>query len=344
MRLLVAPLFLGLVLTSGPAGAGFETPETPSQEVGRQEPPFRPRPWDLSLHAFFGYNSNVQKEVDDDPFFMGDTDSKYFGLTADGVYRFYQTPVWTAGAGLRLDQTVYLEDQDDSVMGPTDDQSDYNLTVINPSLFVNRAIMVAGRPGTVGGSYSLRYEDAKVEAVDNLSHSFSLNSGVRVAPDWEVGAAGTLSWTDFEVEFPDENQDGRDSFYHRTELNVTKHLLRATSLKGSVAYAKNHADGRNFDYDGWSFNGTFRTWVYGPLWSELTAGYDMRDYRGFQSGFTAPPGREEQDIYSVNLTLYWVFGPNWIADAYAGYSRYDSNSSEFESDQTNVGVGLTYKF
>lgn len=323
----------GSTLLAAPSHAGFEAPG-PGPVTSKDL--FDPKNWEITIRTFFGYNDNANTVSKGDPFFTGDTDSTYAGTSINGVITYAVDDTTDVGAALRFDQTVYLSGGNSG----GDNFSDYNMTAVSPSVFAEKRFVVASRPAKVGASYSFRYDRADIEAVGIKAHTVNLNGAINIDPTLQAALDYSVSWNDFSVSFPAPVND-RDSLHTSINLSGTKWFDgRSRSITLALGYANNNADGKNFDYHGYKVGLTGKSRIAGPVWGSVDVSYDMRDYRGF----TPPPTRKRQDIFSAGAQLIWAVDPSWTVDAYYNYSDIDSNNTAFEGSTNDFGLGVTFKF
>ena len=155
------------------AHADFEAPTPGPNTTGD---PFNPKIWEVWARLYVGYDSNVTMTADGDPFFIGDTDSPYLGITAGGLLRYPVTPDVTVGAAVEVDKIWHVARQD--VPDFNSEQRDYDWLSVSPTVFADYSFQVADTPAQVGVSYNFRKdfrpEHAASEALGLESHSVGL--------------------------------------------------------------------------------------------------------------------------------------------------------------------------
>jgi hypothetical protein len=311
-----------------------------------------PRPWDLSIRAFVGYNDNVPLV----PYITSchssppcDLQSFYGGFSINGNYRFIETEQWRAGVGLSFEQVI----QGHSI-GPsccTTDAHDFNLTSLSPSVFGRYFFGFAfGRwimPASAGMTYSYRRDWLPPAHSGVLwqadSHTLQWDLSVDVIRQLKLGLNYSLSFLDFN---PAVTLDARDATAHAVGLSGTYSFqggLRTITL--AYKYGTTNASSSNFDLQ--NSNGIkaqFKTRVYGPVWLVLDAGSTWEDYKGFTGGGIPPPGRKWQRVEEYGPTLLYVLTEHITADLFYRYTGWVSNQRQFEAHRNNGGMGVTYKF
>ena len=333
-----AALCAGLFL-AGAAHADFESPD---RGVAVKDKDPEARPWDLSIRAFAGRDTNVLFTADNTLFFNGRTRSLYGGVSLQGAYRFVQTNAWTVGVAVAADKLIY---EVNKAAGEDDSPNEYNFSSVNPGLFAKRKFMVAGFPAFAGVTYDFYREYQGEFAGDMVSHTIGANAGVQLMRNLDVAVSYSAGEDEFDVEFPDQTLDNRDARRHALGISAKYRLgWHFTSLTLSYLRTDNEAEGENFDFTGDTYGARVETNVAGPLWFALNASKANRNHEGFQSGFIPSPGRTTQEIYDVQAQLLWQITRNWIADAYVIQTSLESNQAEFAADKQNVGFGVTYKF
>jgi|GEM_PF-2044670 len=304
------------------------------------------RPWDLSIRTFFGYNDNVQVVPELPPFFIGDRDSAYGGITVKGAYRFIQTDDWTVGASLVFDQLWYAEEQPKAFVATASDANDYDLSAVQPSLYVDYHFDVMGRKASVGMSYDYRWDDAPIPATGIQAHTLTFRGSIYVLPQLQVSLSYAHGWDNFDVKWPgttalNERDGERDVFSISAKYSFHGGLR---SIKIGYTYYDNDSEGTNFRYDSNGLNVRFESHLIGPLWGAFGFSYSRGDYGGFTGGGVPAPGRQHQESFVYNLQLIWVINRHWSVDFYYKHSDYRSNLSQFEAEVNNVGMGVTFKF
>ncbi|NWG47058.1 MAG: outer membrane beta-barrel protein [Alphaproteobacteria bacterium] len=337
-----AGLAAGLLLLAGPAMAEFEAPSAPGG-IGPSE--FRPSLAGATLRLFAGHDSNVFLVPDRPPFFTGETDSPFVGATLEA---YVVKPIGAGtlfGATLRADRTAHTSDPNNGLMGSTDKPSDYDLTVLNPSLFVERRGEVSGREVALRAAYDYRMEDGEVAAIGLDAHRVTVSLRTNLKSRLGASVSYAIAWEEFEVEFPAPALDARDSTHETVSAELT---YRFPSLKRSLAvqlaWNDNDADGSNFDYDGYTIGAVFDTHLVDRLYAQAGVSYQDRDYEGFTSGFITAPGRTEQQVLTASAKLMMVLSRHITLDLTYDYSDYDANQPQFSGDRsvTTLGASLTF--
>lgn len=311
-----------------------------------------PRPWDLSIRIFGGYNDNVPlvpySTFCRGPFERCAKESFYGGFTTIGSYRLIQNREWLAGVELSFDQVFY--DKNIGNAHSSSDPRDYNLTSLNPSVF--------GRyffgfrygswvlPMSVGMTYSYQSEWLPIKG------PLIWHASVHTLK-WDLGADVTRKLQvkiDYSVSFEDFNRhnsiEARDATTQSVGLSGTYSFhggLRQITL--GYQYGTSNAESRNFDIENsHGIKARFRTRVYGPFWLVLDAGTTWEDYKGFIADFIPPPGREWQRIDEYGAQLLYAVTRHITFDLFYKYTNWDSNQRQFQAHRNNGGIGLTYRF
>jgi len=123
-------------------------------------------------------------------------------------------------------------------------------------------------------------------------------------------------------------------FFHR----------RRRSLTLGYQWSNNNTRGDNFASDAHKVSARLESHLVGPLWFALSGSYADQDFGGFTTGWIDPPGRTRQHVRRCGVELLWVMTRHVTADFFCEHTRYDANQSRFEAENTNVGMGLTYRF
>jgi hypothetical protein len=305
-----------------------------------------PRPWDLSIRIFGGYDDNVPlvpySTFCRRPFERCAKESFYGGFTTIGNYRFIQNENWLAGAALSFDQVFHTKNIGQTYTST--DGKDYNLTSVNPSVF--------GRyffgfrygswvlPMSAGMTYSYQREWLPIKGplIWHASvHTLKWDLGADVTRKLRIGIDYNLSFQDFNRA---DSTNARDSTAQAVGLSGTYSFhggLRQITL--GYQYGTSNAESRNFDIENsHGIKAKFRTRVYGPFWLVLDAGATWEDYKGFAADFIPPPGRKWQRIDDYAVTRHIT------VDLFYKYTSWDSNQRQFEANRNNGGIGLTYRF
>ena len=330
-----------------PLRAEFEAPTPGPSTAGNL---FNPKLWELWVRGYVGYDDNVQMVADGDPFFIGETDSPYAGLTAHGLFRYPVTLDFTVGAALQVDKIWHLDKQDNRIPGSNSEQMDYDWASVSPAAFAEYAFDVGDMPASVNLGYNFRHDfrpdGASSEALGLESHAVSLTGKIDVTRDLVFGSAFSYEWHDMEVVFP-EDQSLNDQDGEQWSLGVNGRWYfdrHRRSIGVSYAYTENDTKGSNFDYTGHTVGAEFRSHIYGPVYGSVAGSYAWYDYDGFISDFVPQPGREYEHIITAGGTIYWYINRYMTADLYVSYQDFESNNDFFESDRTNVGGGLTFRY
>jgi len=311
-----------------------------------------PRPWDLTIRIFCGYNDNVPlvpySTFFGTPFYPGAQESFYGGITTIGSYRLIQNDCWLAGVALRLDQTFNAKS-----IGPassTSDGRDYNLTSVNPSLFVRRFFGFRYcswvLPASIGMTYSFQRDWLPIEGPliwHTNVHTLKWDLGAAVTRKLQVEIDYSLSFEDFN---PNNSLDARDATAHAVGFSGTYSFqggLRSITL--GYQYGKSNADYKNFDIkNSHGITAKFRTRVWGPFWLVLNASSTWEDYKGFVVDYIPPPGRKWQRVEDYGAQFLFAVTERITIDLSYKYTSWSSNQREFEARRNNGGIGITYRF
>ncbi len=299
----------------------------------------------MSIRTFFGYNDNVNV-VPDVTFFNGETYSTYAGVTIDGTYRFIDDAQWTLGAGMHFDRIWYFNDQDNFDPGTNEDADEYNLLVIQPTVFAEYRFLLGAMPASVGAAYTFRYEELdEINSGGLMGNTLDLTFGFNPCPShpnlW-LGAQYTISYQDFEIDNVATSAINRSGLYQAISL-IAEYSWDARLRRVSLRYTYGDFDcvSPDFEYDAHAVAARFESHIVGPLWVSLDLGYRHADYAG---GSTFVPPRTRQEIFSAGVSLIFVIDRNWSLDVTYGYEQIDSNSRRFEGEINNVSLGVTFRF
>ena len=321
------------------AAAEFESSSPPPSTKPREAA----RPWDLSIRPFIGYDDNVQL-VPDMTIFVGDTSSFLGGLAIDGSYRVFEDEHWTLAAAASLQNVWYADEQQMQVPGVNDDHDDYDLLAVHPTATVGYRDVVAGTPVRFGASYAFRFEDGDVHAMGLEAHTLGLSASADVCRGLAVTLAWAHEWNAFDVRFPNEGLNGRDAELDRVDLTARYRFDRnRRSITIGYGFARNDADGDNFDYDAHQLSAKASSQLVGSLWGELRFSARFADYDGPGFAFI-PDRRNRQRVYDYGAGLIWVFGRHLSADVFYQRQDIDAGSASFRSDRDQVGGGVTFRF
>ena len=210
------------------------------------------RPWTFALRTYVGYTDNVQILSDDNPFFSGSMESAYLGFTAEGSYRFWEEGNLDAGVAMRVDQTLHLKgangSSDDGKW--TDEPNNFDLTVVEPALYLNYRCEEGAVPVYGRLAYSFRWEDSRDTGIGLTTHNLGFLVGAEPCSDLHVELAYQHGWDDFDVSFTNPFSD-RDAQRDRVSLSlIHPGSERVPRMILRYSYLNNDADGRNFEYDG----------------------------------------------------------------------------------------------
>ena len=344
MRKLATALGLGaMVAIPLSASADFE-----GATFGPASDTLKPmsKPWDLSLHVFVGKDTNVPL-APDETFFTSEKESPYGGFSATATYRVIDNRDWQVGVSGTAERMNFFEsDLPPGAFATDETPSAYNFWVFNASVFADRNLSVAGKPATVGATYSYRQEGMrKVHAGGLDRHSLQLRGTVKPARDLTMAATINYATSDHEVEFPDPELDQRDGEHINVALSAIRKFNKGRQkASATYAFSKNKSDGRNFEYQGHKISARVETHVYGPVWAGFDVAYDMRDYEGFQSSWIPSPGRTDQDILTYGAQVLWPITSNITLDITVKHTDYDANIARFTTDRTQFGGGVTIRF
>ncbi|MEM1084319.1 MAG: hypothetical protein AAGI48_09360 [Verrucomicrobiota bacterium] len=325
---MIRPCLIVFVSFISAALADYEVPGSGPRALQLQEDD---RSWDLFVRVFTGYDDNPML-IPDQTFFIGDKSSGLIGITAEGSYRRPLGQNFEGGFAMRLDQTFYFDEN----------ANDFDLTVINPALFLNYRCD-GSMPIYAQVRYDFRYEEASLEGIGMIGNGVAAMIGLEVHPCVSLELGYSHSWEDYDVAFygiSDDRDGDRGVLTLRSLIDITD-TVRAV---GYVSYTDNSADGISWDYDGYEIGAYLEGHIAGPFFGRIGGSFGDRDYKGFRSPFVPAPGRTEADVIKFDAHLYWVLGPRLTADVYYEYLKIDTNSPIFDSDRNHTGVGLTYRF
>lgn len=299
-----------------------------------------PRPWDASIRVSYGRDSNVAL-VPEISSYTGTKDSGVMAINLSGVYRVVQSTDLTVGLTGAVSRAAYSEGKGP---GDLDSPDEYDLTVYNSGIFVERHLRLWNRPARLGANYDYNQENLRIDDLASTNHRFGFNGSLQATPRLEILAAYYYSNFESDTEFPTPSLDSRDAKHQSLSVSAVYSLSALRKIVFTLANSDNNADGDNFDYDATVIGARFETRVSGPVWLALGASKDMRDYNGFVSGFIPPPGRTDQDVMTYTAQLVWTISRQLSADFYVDQTSYDANQLEFEADRSKTGAAITWKF
>lgn len=347
---------LACVVAMAATGAWAQSESTAPPPTVNASP--QGRPWDLSIRAFFGYDSNFAY-VADDSYFIGDDDAYFVGTQVNGEYRFLQRKELTAGVVGRLEAKFYPDKQ--RIAAPftaTGDPDDYNLINLGTGLYGQYRFMVRSMPATATLRYDYRQENGKdLPALGLDSHRITTDLSIMPRPDVTVALLYAHEWTDFDVTFdnpptslPDPVGD-RDADVDRVKLSGKWRFHPVRTIEVYYQYINNDAVGSNWAYDAHGIGLRLESHLIGPLFGAFQFDYLDRDYGPpfvagfpFASGAPAAAGRTEQDDYHYTGQLLLVVNEHVSLDFFTTFSEYDGGISDFQVERFTVGFGITYKF
>lgn len=327
-------------LATSQAFAGFEGPSA-GPNLGDPSEPFDN--FDAVVRVGLGQNDNVMLWADELSFVPPDSrtrESTFLTGTLDAAFRHQINPLFVVGAALRVDGTTYLEDIPPTLQPDYGNFDDFDLVVVNPTLFAN--VLLDGVDARF--AYGFRFEDGRdVHAIGLNSHQLSVDLSRDLSASWRIRAGISHAWNDHHIVFPDPVND-RDGTLTSFNAGTDYYIGGGTTvLSATVNAAVNDSDGRNWKYAAYGATLGARTVVIPGLFASGNIGYEQRDYRGFEAGFIPPPGRQEENIFSANAKLVYAINERFSADIHVNYSTYDSNMPQFEGDQTTIGAGVSAK-
>ena len=281
--------------------------------------------WTFWLRTYVGYDDNVQF-VPDGVFFGGEQESSYFGLTAQGAYRFYQSGNVEAGAAFRYDQTFYFEDSSGA-----SSPDNFDFVAFEPAVYLSyTADEWYGR-----ATYSYRWEEADTTLIGVSSHNLTLMAGKQINPCLSAEVSWTHGWDDFHTPgFGAAERDGdRDRFTLALGYRVSE---KAPKLTFSYSYLDNDADGSLFSYDGHEFKFAIASPLADNIGAVAYVKYTDLDY---DTG-----ARSEQEILNLGVRVVYIIDENWSADIFYDHLDVDSDATFFRGERNNFGVGARYDF
>jgi hypothetical protein len=342
--LAAAALACAALLSIGTASAEVAAPafEGPA-DIG----PAKPRAyglghWAFSARVFTGYDDNVNFVADGDTSFSGETDSKVVGFTAEGGYHTNISKDTTVGASARIDQTHYLGRQDNYDPNVNDDASEYDLTALSLAGYVEKSWTKEDRRRRIGASYEVTKDDArKISAIGGVAQFVKLYGDFEPNFHSNLGAEVTLGTRDFDVEFGGDPELQRDGEYYALKLHGRYDFDgRRRSVGAYVKAARNDSDGARFRYDSVAIGVTPTFQIKGPLWLNLAAAGEKREYDTASFG----PPRTESTIVTTSAQLVLALDSHWTADATVSHLDVDANDRFYEGDRTSFLVGIQVRY
>lgn len=332
--------FMTLSLAASQAIAGFENTSA-GPNLGDPTDPFDG--FDAIVRIGIGQDDNVELWADQLSFVPPDSrtrESLFLTGTLDATYRHRIGSRFVVGAALRVDGTMFLEDIPATLQPDYGNFEDYDVIVVNPTLFASTSVDGVD----VRATYGFRFEDGRdVHAMGLNAHQLGIELSTDISPTWRLRAGISNAWNDFHIVFPDQVND-RDGTL--TALNVGADYYIGggrTVLSATGKVALNDSDGHNWKYAAYGATLAARTVLVPGLFASGEVGYEQRDYKGFDAPFIPAPGRQEENILSAKVKLAYAINARVTADIHVNYSTYDSNQRQFEGDQMIVGAGLTAK-
>lgn len=316
--------------------------EEPPPTVHVSTNPYSLDNWELTGRAYGGYDDNANFVSDGDPLYDGETGSAVIGLAAEAVYRQTLDANWSAGAILRIDQSLYLDKQDNLDENINDNASDYSTFVATAGGFIEHAWTINDRRAHLGASYQIAYEDAKIGSIGGVRQSVTLYGDYEPTFSSSIGAELLAANQDFDVEYDFATPPSqRDSNYYALKLKGRLDFDgRRRSVGAFIKAAKNDADGPRFTYTGISVGVTPTFQIQGPVWLNLEASADKRDYETVAFG----PPRTEQTIYKAGAQVVWVLDRRWTADAKLAHMDVQANDPLYEGKRTTFLVGIQARY
>ena len=342
----VAPLVV-VAISCIAYGQAFQPPGTGNtgkefQPIDNEALRAAPRPWDLSVRLFLIHDDNVLL-IPEATIFTGDESAVGYGVSVDFEYRFIQKDDWVAGATLSFAQSGY-SGSNPGVPFNHSDQNDFNLTTVTPGVYVRYLFDVKETPMSAGMSYAFRRDWRSKEAFTKV-HTLQWDVSVSPSPDLSITGFYSVAFESHDLKRLMPALDSRDG---------TRHVLgasgeywfdrnrRAVSL--GYQFIITDTDGANFEADAHAVTLGFKTQVYGPVWLALDAAFAFEDYKNGFISFIPPPGRRRQDIIDFSATILWQMTQNVSLDVFYNYTRWNSNSPNFDAERHAVGAGVTYRF
>ena len=295
------------------------------------------RPWDLSVRAFSEFSDNVSLAPGRGAG-QPERASLAYGALVSGIYRVYRDERWTAGAGATVFHKEQVEDEVDG----------FSVSSFQPGVFVeNRA-----EPFTVPTTTRLRY-DFRRDLVGGdgfeTRHSADGSVQIRAIPTIAVGPTFGLAFKDFDDEGSDPSVTSRDAVRPSVGVSATYYVLgRFPGLTVSYYFARNIADGDNFDFESHTVRGRGFILLYVP--TPTTSGrlplliapqvsYSKVDYFNFE---TRP--RRQEDNLSLGISFNLSLDRNLAVDLSYTHATSASSRSAFDTRRNLVVLGLNYRF
>lgn len=332
--------FMVLSLAASQAFAGFES-SSAGPNLGDPTDPFDA--FDAIVRVGIGQDDNVELWADQLSFVPPDSrtrESLFLTGTLDATYRHRLSSRFVVGAAMRVDGTMFLEDIPTELQPDYGNFEDYDVIVVNPSLFASTTVDGVD----VRATYGFRFEDGRdVHAMGLNAHQLGIELSSDISPTWRLRASISNAWNDFHIVFPDAVND-RDGTLTTFSAGADHYIgggRTVLSLTGKLGL--NDSEGQNWSYAAYGVTLGARTVLMPGLFASGEVGYEQRDYHGFQAPFIPAPGRQEENILSAKAKLAYAINTYLTADVHVSYNTYDSNQRQFEGDQTIVGAGLTAK-
>lgn len=347
---------LGLAtFSSASALAGFEGTHT-GAFVG--DPVFGMDAVNATLRVEYGVDTNVQLAPDktflqNPPGTRLDTESAFSRVVIDGNYIHSLSSRETVGIALTGSALFYVDTVPTSPPG-IGTYHDYNNFILSPTIFYN--VTLDGVDVQI--YYRYRWEQGiDVAAIGLDGHTVGFQLLRDLSPAWRIRGGASVSFSDYNVEFPDMDLNDRDATYLRLEAGGDYFIQGGRVIvSGTAHYGLNDSEGLNWAYDAWGAELTVRGMIVPHVHAKAKIGFEHRNYEdGFQ-GFVTAPGRTEQDIVTAEARVSYQINSRFSVDVFAQHADYSSNGNSgvccggsqpdsdfFEGDKTVYGIGLNVK-
>lgn len=320
-----------ILVCAAPVWADFEAPARPdiASAFAAQS--------HFKIRTFIGHDTNIPFLNDHVLATNPDPAGLLYGVTLEGGFSQTSASGWHLGGVVRADLVNYEGD------GFVDD---YDQTTLSFTGVARREFQSGNVPGVFTTTLGLRRESTRnVAGVGGFFATLSGDVTLDPAGPLSWGATATISSEDFDSTWVANPSGARDG----TFTSLIGHLgwdVNAGPLYEVVARAglqRYNADGPDYSYDGYLV-GLDTKWAFAPrLSGQLGVTYTDRDYDGDFTAipwFTAP-GRENQQVTTINGRLIYQLARNRAVDFSLRYEQARSNSSQFEGDRTVAAIGYT---
>lgn len=282
-----------------------------------------------AVRVFTSFDDNVALVADDQPSWNRDS-SQGLGVSGTLGYRFSAGPDTEGRVAL---EATYLRQTGNE---------EFDVLALSPSVTLRHEMMVLHLPAEATGRISLQRTLVGDEGFSTVGR-ISGGIAVRPWPGLNIGPTFGASLHEFDDDGVNPATTSRDavrvSAAMRAELVVPSTF---TTLAATVGYARNFADGDDFDFSnvslGIDISQPFDVGL-GPMTASAGASFSLKEH----TNFTQSPSRR-QNLVAAQAGLSWQLGAAMALDFGINWQSSEANRSEFSFDRAQATVGLTYSF